>query len=53
VDLVILVVVLVYLLTTKVPMPPYWAMAIQIGALIVVILFLLRRFGGGLPNVLP
>jgi len=58
VDLIILVLVvalvgfLVYLITTKIPMPPYWAMAIQILALIVIILFLLRRFGSGIPNVM-
>jgi hypothetical protein len=58
-DLVLLVLVLVligflvWLLTTKVPMPPYWATAIQLGALIVIILYLVLRFGGGLPNVLP
>jgi hypothetical protein len=58
VDLIVLVLVvalvgfLVYLITTKIPMPPYWAMAIQILALIVIILFLLRRFGGGIPNVM-
>ena len=57
-DLIILVLVvalvgfLVYLITTKIPMPPYWAMAIQILALIVIILFLLRRFGSGIPNVM-
>lgn len=57
-DLIVLVLVvalvgfLVYLITTKIPMPPYWAMAIQILALIVIILFLLRRFGGGIPNVM-
>jgi hypothetical protein len=58
VDLIILVLVvalvgfLVYLITTKIPMPPYWAMAIQILALVVIILFLLRKFGGGIPNVM-
>ena len=57
-DLIILVLVvalvgfLVYLITTKIPMPPYWAMAIQILALVVIILFLLRKFGGGIPNVM-
>jgi hypothetical protein len=58
VDLVLLVAVLVaigflvWLLTTKVPMPPFWASTIQVGALILVILYLIARFGG-LPNVLP
>ena len=57
-DLIILVLVvavigfLVYLITTKVPMPPYWATTIQVVALIVIILFLLSRFVN-LPNVLP
>lgn len=55
-DLILLVVVLVvvgflvWLLTTKVPMPPYWATSIQVLALIVIILFLLRFIH--LPNLL-
>jgi flagellar biogenesis protein FliO len=57
-DLVVLVVVicligfLVWVLTTRVPMPPGWAVAIQVLALIVIVMWLLSRFGG-LPNVLP
>lgn len=57
-DLVVLVLVvaligfLIYLITTKIPMPPVWATAIQIFALIVIILFILTRFIN-LPNVLP
>jgi len=57
-DLILLVLLLVligfavYLLTTKVPMPPGWATAIQVLALIVIILYLLTRFAA-LPNVLP
>lgn len=57
-DLIVLVIVLVavgflvYLLTTKVPMPPYWAMAIQIVALILMLLFVLRQLGVVLPNLL-
>lgn len=57
-DLVVLVLVLaligflIFLITTKVPMPPYWSVVIQIAALIVIILYLIARFGG-LPNVLP
>jgi FtsH-binding integral membrane protein len=57
-DLVILVLVvaligfLVFVITTKIPMPPGWAMAIQVGALVVIILYLLTRFVN-LPNVLP
>ena len=58
-DLVVLVLVavligfLVWLLTTKVPMPPLWANAIQVIALICLVLWLLTRFIGHLPNVLP
>lgn len=58
-DLVILVLVvaligfLVWLITTKVPMPPYWATAIQILALILIILWLFQHFAGSVPNVLP
>lgn len=43
---------LVYLITVKVPMPPYWATAIQLVALIVIIVYLLSRFTS-MPNVLP
>ena len=56
-DLILLVLVvaligfLVWVLTTRIPMPPMWATAIQILALIAVILFLLTRFP--LPNILP
>jgi hypothetical protein len=56
-DLVILVLVvaligfLVYIITTKVPMPPYWAGTIQLLALIVLILYVLSHFVR-LPNVL-
>lgn len=57
-DLILLVVVLVvigfvvYLLTTQIPMPAGWARAIQILALLVIVLYLLSRFVN-LPNVLP
>lgn len=56
-DLLILVIIcvligfLVYLLTTKVPMPPGWATAIQVFALIVLVLFVLTRLVD-IPNVL-
>jgi hypothetical protein len=56
-DLVILVLVLsligflVYIITTKIPMDPMFRLAIQIIVLIVVILYVVRRFGG-LPNVM-
>jgi hypothetical protein len=57
-DLIVLVLVIVvigfavYVLTTKVPMPPGWASAIQVVALLVILLYLLTRFVN-LPNVLP
>jgi uncharacterized membrane protein len=57
-DLILLVLVLVvigfvvWLLTTQIPMPPTWARAIQLLALLVIILYLVTRFLN-LPNVLP
>jgi uncharacterized membrane protein len=57
-DLVVLVLVLcligflVWLLTTKIPMPASWATAIQVIALIVMVLYLLSRVIH-LPNILP
>ena len=57
-DLIMLVLVcvllgfLVWLLTTKVPMPEFWASTIQLGVLIAMILWILSRFVA-LPNVLP
>ena len=57
-DLVILVLVvaligfLVYVITTKVQMPPGWATTIQLLALIVLVLWILSHFVV-LPNVLP
>ena len=57
-DLLILVLVVavigfcVYLITTHVPMPAGWSTALQILALVVIILFILTRFTN-LPNVLP
>lgn len=57
-DLLMLVLVLalvgfvVYIITTHVPMPPGWAKALQVLALVVIVLFLLTRFVN-LPNVLP
>jgi hypothetical protein len=56
-DLVILILVLaligflVWLLTTRVPMPPLWASTIQVIALFVLIVYLLSRVIH-LPNVL-
>ena len=42
----------VYLITTHIPMPPMFKTAIQIIVVVALILYLLQRFGGGLPNVL-
>lgn len=56
-DLIVLVVMLaaiafvVWLATTKIPMHPVWATSIQVIALILVVLWLLRYFAV-LPNVL-
>lgn len=56
-DLVILILVvaligfLVYIITTKVPMPPGWATVLQLLALIVLVLYVLSHFVH-LPNVL-
>ena len=56
-DLILLVLVccvvgfLVWLLTTKIPMPAGWASAIQVLALVGLILFLLTKFID-IPNVL-
>jgi len=58
VDLVILILVvaligfLIYVITSKIPMPPGWASAIQVLALVVIVLYLITRFFN-LPNVLP
>ena len=57
-DLIILVVVLcligflVYLLTTKIPMTPYWAAGIQVLAALLVVLYLVTHVVR-LPNLLP
>lgn len=56
-DLIVLVLVvclvgfLVWLLTTKIPMPPGWATAIQVLALVAIVLFLITRLTS-IPNVL-
>lgn len=56
-DLIVLVVVLVligflvWVLTASVPMPPVWARAIQVLALVLVILYVLTRVVS-IPNVL-
>ncbi len=41
----------IWLLTTKIPMPPAWATTIQVVALVVIVLYLLTRVVH-LPNVL-
>jgi uncharacterized protein (DUF983 family) len=57
-DLVILIVglaligFLVYWVTENIPMGPHWKTLIKIIVTIVVVLYLLRRFSGILPNVL-
>lgn len=58
VDLIMLVLVLaivgfvVWLITTRIPMPPIFQTVIYIVVLIVLVLWLLRRFGGSIPNVM-
>lgn len=57
-DLIMLVLVLaiigflVWLITTKIPMDPMFKLAIQIIVVVVIILYLIRRFGGAIPNVM-
>jgi len=57
-DLIVLVLALallgflVWLITTKIPMDPMFTVAIQIIVVVVVILYLIRTFGGSVPNVL-
>lgn len=57
-DLVVLVLFvaligcLVWIITTRIPMPPGWAVTIQIVSLIILILYLLRAFAVHLPNVI-
>ena len=57
-DLIMLVLVIalvgfiVWAITTHIPMPPVWATALQIIALVALLLFLLTRFVA-LPNLLP
>jgi len=58
VDLIMLVLVLavvgfiVWLITTRIPMPPIFQTVIYIVVAIVLVLWLLRRFGGAIPNVM-
>ena len=42
----------IYLITTKIPMDPMFRTAIHIIVIVAVVLYLLRRFGGSLPNLL-
>ncbi|HWN86285.1 MAG TPA: hypothetical protein VNN99_14070 [Vicinamibacterales bacterium] len=53
--MILLVVVIigfvVWLVTTNIPMPPVWATAIQVIALVVMLLWVLTRFVA-IPNVL-
>lgn len=57
-DLLILVLIAavigfgVWLITTKVPMPPAYATTIQVVALILLVLWFLRAVGARIPNVL-
>jgi len=56
-DLIVLVLVVaaigfvVWLVTTRIPMPPAWASTIQVAALILVVLWIVSRFVA-LPNIL-
>jgi hypothetical protein len=56
-DLLVLVIVLciigfvIYLLTTYIPMPPQWAKAIQVIALVILLLYLVTQFIH-IPNVM-
>jgi len=58
VDLILLVLVLallgffVHLITTKIPMDATVRVAIQIIVVVAIVLYLLRRFGAQIPNVL-
>jgi TRAP-type C4-dicarboxylate transport system permease small subunit len=56
-DLIVVVLIaaligfLVWVITTRIPMPPVWANAIQVFALVALVLFLLSRVVS-IPNVL-
>jgi len=47
-----LIAFLIWIITTKIPMPAGWANAIQVLALVLIVLYLITRFFN-LPNVLP
>ena len=57
-DLIILVLVLavvgflVHLIVTHIPMEPIFKVAIQIIVVVAIILYLIQRFSGGVPNLL-
>lgn len=57
-DLILLVLVLavigflVWLITTKIPMDPFFRTIIYVVVAIVLVLWVLRRFGGGIPNLM-
>jgi hypothetical protein len=57
-DLILLVLVLaivgflVHLITTHIPMEPIFKTAIQIIVVIAIVLYLIQRFAGGVPNLL-
>lgn len=58
-DLIILVLgiavlgFLVWLITTKIPMDPIFRIAIYVIVAIVLLLFIVRQFGGVVPDVMP
>ena len=57
-DLIVLVLVLavigfvVWLITTRIPMDPIFRTIIYVVVAIVLVLWVLRRFGGSIPNVM-
>jgi hypothetical protein len=57
-DLLILVLVLavvgfiIHLITTRIPMDPTFRLIIYVVVAVAMILWLIRRFGGAIPNVL-
>ena len=57
-DLIMLVLVLaivgfiVWLITARIPMPPIFQTVIYVVVAIVLVLWVLRKFGGGIPNVM-
>ena len=58
-DLIILVLgiavlgFLCWIITTKIPMDPIFRVAIYVIVAIVLLLFIVRQFGGHVPNVMP